>query len=87
MMVILVAVLWQWGTAAGDSTVSAITNKLIFDLIKYQYRPYDTHEEFKRGFAAYQSGNWRNPHDADSISARAWDRGVEAAMHYVRATA
>lgn len=87
MMVILVTVLWQWGTAAGDSTVSAITNKLIFDLIKYQYRPYDTHEEFKRGFAAYQSGNWRNPHDADSISARAWDRGVEAAMHYVRATA
>jgi hypothetical protein len=67
--------------------VSAITNRLIFDLIKNQYRPYDTHEEFKRGFAAYQSGDCSNPHDADSISARAWDRGVEAAMHFVKATA
>lgn len=67
--------------------MSAITNKLIFDLIKYQYRPYDTHEEFKRGFAAYQAGSCLNPHEADTISGRAWAHGVEAAMHYVKATA
>jgi hypothetical protein len=67
--------------------MSAITNKLIFDLIKHQYRPYDAHEEFGRGFSAYQAGNFRNPHEADSISAQAWDRGVEAAMHYEKAAA
>jgi hypothetical protein len=63
--------------------MSAITNHLILDLIKRHYRPYDTHEEFRRGFSAYQAGNFRNPHRADSISAQAWDHGVEAAMHYV----
>jgi hypothetical protein len=70
----------------GSNAVSKITDKLIFDLIKQHYRPYDTHEEFHRGFSAYQTGNSSNPHEADSISARAWDRGVEAAMHYKRAT-
>ena len=28
--------------------MSEITNKLIFDFIKQQYRPHDTHEEFGR---------------------------------------
>ena len=67
--------------------MSKITDKLIFDFIKFNYRPYDTHEEFGRGFSAYQAGKFRNPHEADSVSARAWDRGVEAAMHYKKATA
>ncbi len=67
--------------------MSKITAKLIFELIKQQYCPYDTHEEFRRGFSAYQAGNCRNPHKADSIAARAWDHGVEAAMHYAKATA
>ena len=58
--------------------MSKITDKLIFDFIKFHYRPYDTHEEFGRGFSAYQAGNFRNPHEADSVSAQAWDRGVEA---------
>ena len=71
----------------GSNAVSKITDKLIFDLIKQHYRPYDGHEEFGRGFAAYQAGHVDNPHEADSISAQAWDRGVEAAMHYRIATA
>ena len=64
--------------------MSAITNDLILDLIKRHYRPYDTHEEFRRGFSAYQAGNCHNPHKADSISAQAWDHGVEAAMRYAK---
>jgi hypothetical protein len=71
----------------GSNAVSKITDKLIFDLIKQHYRPYNTHEEFGRGYLAYQAGNFANPHEADSISARAWDLGVEAAMHCERATA
>ena len=51
-----------------------------FDLIKQYYRPYDGHEEFGRGFAAYQTGNFCNPHEADSISAWAWDHREEAAI-------
>ena len=71
----------------GETRMSKITDKLIFDFIKFHYRPYDTHEEFGRGFSAYQAGNFRNPHEADSVSAQAWDRGVEAAMHFKKATA
>ena len=68
--------------------MSAVTNnRLIFDLIKRQYRPYDAHKEFGRGFAAYQAGNFRNPHEADSLSAQAWDLGTEAAMRCERAIA
>jgi hypothetical protein len=67
--------------------MSKITDKLIFELIKQHYRPYDTHEEFRRGFSAYQVGDYCNPHIADSIAAQAWDRGVQAAMLYQRATA
>ena len=51
--------------------MSKITDKLIFDLIKQHYRPYDAHREFAQGFAAYQAG----PHETDSISAQAWDLG------------
>ena len=76
-------VLWE----IGDSTMSVVTNKLIFDLIKQKYCPYDTHEEFSRGFTAFQIGNFCNPHRADSVSAQAWDLGAQAAMLYERATA
>ena len=41
--------------------MSEITDKLIFELIKHHYRPYDTHEEFGRGFSALQAGNYCNP--------------------------
>ena len=67
--------------------MSKITDKLILELIKQHYRPFNTHEEFGRGFSAYQEGNFVNPHQADSVAAHAWDLGVEAAMHYGRATA
>lgn len=67
--------------------MSRITDKLIFELIKQHYRPFDTHEEFGRGFTAYQEGSFFNPHQADSVAARAWDLGVEAAKQYKRATA
>lgn len=67
--------------------MSEKTDKLILDLIKQHYRPFDTHEEFRRGFRAYQSGHRRNPHSPGSIAAQAWDCGVKAAMHYSRATA
>ena len=60
---------------------------LIFDCIKQHYRPYDTHAEFGRGFSACLAGDFRNPHEAESISAKAWDRGVEAAMVYKKASA
>ena len=66
--------------------MSAITNKLIFDLITQNYHPYDRHAEFGRGFSACQSGDVDNPHEADSVSAKAWDRGVEAARMFKRAT-
>jgi hypothetical protein len=56
--------------------MSKITDKLIFDLIKQHYRPYDTHREFAQGFAAYQTGHLNNPHEADSISAQAWDVSI-----------
>jgi hypothetical protein len=71
----------------GKHQMSKITDKPIFDLIKQHYRPHDAHREFAQGFAAYQAGHLHNPHEADSISAQAWDLGVEAAMHYWRATA
>ncbi len=35
--------------------VTKITDKLIFDLIRHHYRPYDTHEEFRQGFSSYQA--------------------------------
>ena len=83
MMAWMGRVVWQnWGNA-----MSKITDRLISDLIKRHYRPYDTHEEFVRGFSAYQAGNFRNPHETDGISAQAWDLGVEAAMRCSRATA
>ena len=31
-------------------------DKLISDFIRKQYRPFDTHEQFERGFSAYQAG-------------------------------
>jgi hypothetical protein len=73
------------GTAV--AAVGKITDKLIFNLVKQHYRPYDTHKEFDAGFSAYQAGNFRNPHEPDSIDAQAWNLGVEAAVRYKRATA
>lgn len=64
------------------AVMSQINPKLVFDFIKQQYRPYDAHEEFDRGFSAYQAGSFLNPYTADSTCALAWDLGAEAAMRY-----
>ena len=67
--------------------MSKITDDgLISDFIRRQYRPFDTHEEFKRGFSAYQTGSFHNPHETDSNLAHIWDLGVEAAMRCERAS-
>jgi hypothetical protein len=39
------------------------------------------------GFSACQTGDLRNPHMAESVAGLAWDRGMEAAMIYKKATA
>lgn len=60
---------------------------LTSDFIRKQYRPFDAHEEFKRGFSAYQAGRVSNPHNTDSDLAQIFDLGVEAAMRCERASA
>jgi hypothetical protein len=60
---------------------------LISDFIRKQYRPFDAHEAFERGFSAYQAGRVCNPHKTDSDLAQIWDLGVEAAMRCERASA
>lgn len=68
--------------------MSRITDDgLVSEFIRTKYRPFDAHEEFERGFAAYQAGFFRNPHATESDSARIWDLGVEAAMRCGRANA
>jgi len=67
--------------------MSKMTDRMVLDFIKRQYHPYDTHDEFGRGFAAYQAGDCRNPNEADSLSARAWDCGVAAAKCCKKAVA
>ena len=61
-------------------------DKLISDFIRKQYRPFDTHEEFERGFSAYQAGFAWNPYETDSNLAQIWDLGVEAAMRCEKAS-
>lgn len=65
--------------------MSKLTDRLVLDFIKRQYHPYDTHDEFNRGFAAYQAGDRRNPNESDSVSARAWDCGAAAAQRCAKA--
>jgi len=61
-------------------------DKLISDFIRKQYRPFDTHEQFERGFSAYQAGFVCNPHETDSNLAQIWDLRVEAAMRCEKAS-
>jgi hypothetical protein len=62
--------------------MTEITDKLILDFIKRFYRPFDSHEEFKKGFSAFHARDFRNPYCSGSLSAQAWDYGIEAAIHY-----
>ena len=66
--------------------MTALRDEMILKRIRQHFEPYDRHEEFDRGFAAYQAGKFRNPHTVGSISAQAWDRGWEAAKRFKRAT-
>lgn len=66
---------------------SKLTDYLVRAFIKRQYHPYDTHDDFSRGFVAYQAGDFRNPNEAGSVSSRAWDCGVDAAMRCKKAVA
>lgn len=65
--------------------MSKMTDKLVFDFIMRQYHPYDTHEEFGRGFASYRAGQCLNPNEVDSVSGRAWACGVAAAKRCEKA--
>ena len=49
------------------------------DIIR-QYQPYDQLPAFAQGRRAYARGDYRNPYDADSVDAQAWDRGLQAEM-------
>ena len=66
--------------------MTALKEKLILNLIRQHFEPYDRHVEFDRGFDAYQAGKFRNPHAAGTISAQAWDHGWEAAKRFAIAT-
>ena len=72
----------------GGNGMGQINPRLIFDFIKQQYRPYDTHEEFDRGFLGLpvrQLPTIRTT--ADSISALGLGPGGGAAMRYQRVIA
>jgi hypothetical protein len=55
-----------------------------FNEIVAEYAPYDKQDGFRQGFDAYRVGNYSNPYIADSVSAQAWDRGLECAMRFER---
>jgi len=65
-----------------DNTMTEITDRQIIDFIKRFYRPFRSHEEFKKGFSALHTGDFLNPYCSGSLSALAWDCGIEAAIHY-----
>ena len=61
--------------------------KLIFDFIKQQYRPYDTHDEFGRGLLGLPGWQLPQPARRRQRLCSAWDLGAEAAMRYQRVIA
>ncbi len=67
--------------------MSKKTDGMVLDFIERQFHPYDTHDEFRRGFAAYQGGDYRNPNEPDSFASRAWEFGVAAAKRCEKAVA
>jgi hypothetical protein len=54
--------------------------------LRESYAPYCRFPAFDKGFAAYEGGNFSNPHDPNSDDAQAWDRGHDCAMqwHHLR---
>jgi hypothetical protein len=47
-----------------------------------RYAPYHSYPEFKEGYEAYLSSDWHCPYDLKSVSAQAWDRGLECALRH-----
>ncbi len=45
-----------------------------------RYVGYWQSAEFSIGFVDWSSGRMRNPFNANSVAAQAWDRGAECAM-------
>ena len=63
--------------------MTEITDRLIIlDFIERFYQSFDSHQEFRKGFSAFQACDFRNPYCPGSFSAQAWDYEIEAAMHY-----
>jgi hypothetical protein len=50
--------------------------------LRESYAPYCRFPAFDKGFAAYDGGTFRNPHDPNTADAQAWDRGLECAMQW-----
>ena len=50
--------------------------------LRESYAPHCRFPAFDKGFAAYEGGNFRNPHDPNTGDAQAWDRGLECAMQW-----
>jgi len=48
------------------------------------YRPYNVMPEFMTGYRAYCHGNYRCPHNLNSVATQAWDRGLDYAMRLSR---
>jgi hypothetical protein len=71
-----------------DKHLVESTPAAVLEYIKAQYRPYDSTEEFREGFEAYQAhGHGRRDPGYEGYKAQAWDRGANAAMLYARAIA
>ena len=58
--------------------MSKKTDRMVLDFIKRQFRPYGTHDEFRRGFAAYQAGDCRNPNEFGVAAAKRCQKAVAA---------
>jgi hypothetical protein len=50
--------------------------------LRESYAPFCRFPAFDKGFAAYEGGDFRNPHDPNSDDGQAWDRGHDCAMHW-----
>jgi hypothetical protein len=61
-----------------------MTDKQILAGLTSDYAPYDRHEAFTEGFAAYHLNRLTNPYSG--VQAQAWDRGSECALRFARAT-
>jgi hypothetical protein len=63
-----------------------MTDRQILDRLMADCAPYDRHEAFAEGFAAYHLGRLADcPYSG--VQQQAWDRGADCALRFARATA